>query len=51
MRGGMFSFSELLVGEGVMRSMKEEFTEVKLEATGIRGGGAIVGGLDGKYIG
>jgi hypothetical protein len=50
-RGGMFSFSELPVGEGVMRSTKEEFVEVKLEAIGVGGGGAIVGGLDGKYIG
>jgi hypothetical protein len=39
MRGGMFSFSELRVGEGVTRLMKEEFAEVKLEATGVRGGG------------
>jgi hypothetical protein len=51
MRGGMFSFSELLVGEGVMRSMKEEFAEVNLESTGVGGGGTIVVGLDGKYIG
>jgi hypothetical protein len=51
MRRGMFSFLELLVGEGVTRSTKEEFAEVKLEATGIGGGGAIVGGLDGKYRG
>jgi hypothetical protein len=47
----MFSFSELPVGEGVTRSMKEEFVEVKLEATGVGGGGAIVGGLDGKCRG
>jgi hypothetical protein len=51
MRGGTFSFSELPVGEGVTRSMKEEFAEVKLESTGIGAGGAIVVGLDGKYIG
>jgi hypothetical protein len=38
------------VGKGVMKSMKEEFVEVKLEAIGIGGGGAIVG-LGGKYIG
>jgi hypothetical protein len=51
MRGGTFSFLELPVGEGVMRLMKEEFVEVKLEATDIGRGGAIVGGLDGKYKG
>jgi hypothetical protein len=47
----MFSFSELLVGKGVTRLTKEEFVEVKLEAIGVGGGGVIVGGLDGKYIG
>jgi hypothetical protein len=31
MRGGMFSFLELPVGEGVTRLIKEEFTEVNLE--------------------
>jgi hypothetical protein len=51
MRKGTFSFSELPVGEGVTRSIKEEFVEVKLEATGVGGGGAIVVGLDGKYKG
>jgi hypothetical protein len=50
-RGGTFSFSELPVGEGVTRSTKEEFAEVKLEVTGVGGGGAIVGGLDGKCKG
>jgi hypothetical protein len=47
-RGGMFSFSELPVGEGVTRLTKKEFVEVKLEAIGIGGGGAIAGGLDGN---
>jgi hypothetical protein len=47
----MFSFSELLVGEGGTRSTKEEFAEVKLEAIGVGGGGAIASGLDGKYKG
>jgi hypothetical protein len=51
MMEGTFSFSELPVGEGVTRSTKEEFTEVKLESTGVGGGGAIVVGLDRKYIG
>jgi hypothetical protein len=51
MRGGTFSFSELPVGEGVTRSTKEEFAEVNLESMGVGGGGAIVVGLDGKYIG
>jgi hypothetical protein len=50
-RGGTFSFSELPVGEGVTRSTKEEFAEVNLELVGVGGGGAIVVGLDGKYIG
>jgi hypothetical protein len=50
-RGGMFSFSELPVGEGVTRSIKEEFAETKLELTGVGGGGAIVVGLDGKCRG
>jgi hypothetical protein len=49
--GGTFSFLELLVGEGVTRSTKEEFAEVKLEVIGVGGGDAIVGGLDVKYIG